>query len=359
MPQPDGPTSATKSPLLDPQVGLGQRMDLPLAAAIGVRDLFQLDEGIRARCSRVRQRDGDMTAAALMPRAPVGWHPARTMAAWFVGVVQLWRRQICWMACTERPKPRVSGTSDAVAHDEAAAHQRVHRQALHDRAAVQRRDPGERLQLGVVDRPFAVEIDDRDIGVGAGLDHALARIEAPDLRRIGRAPAHVVADAEAAGGHLGEHQRHLRLDAGKAAIDRPDVVAGLLLDASAARGRSRSMSIVPSASAAHSGSWLRFSRTGGIDADDAAEPRIVVGRQQQILRAGLAGDVDAARLGLAQRPQFLGRGDVQDVDARAGPFGQDRGAAHRLDRDHRGPRGEMRQRIDAAGLAHPQSRAAP
>ena len=29
--------------------------------------------------------------------------------------------------------------------------------------------------------------------------------------------------------HLGKHQRHLRLDAGKAAIDRPDVVAGFFL----------------------------------------------------------------------------------------------------------------------------------
>ena len=87
-----------------------------------------------------------------------------------------------------------------------------------------------------------------------------------------------------------------------------------------------------------------------IDADDAAEARVVVGRQHQIMRAGLAGDVDAARLGFAQRAQLLGRRDVQDVDARAGPFGEDRGAAHRLDRDHRGPRGEMRQRIGAAGL---------
>ena len=82
-----------------------------------------------------------------------------------------------------------------------------------------------------------------------------------------------------------------------------------------------------------------------IDPDDAAEVVIVVGRQQQIMRAGLAGDVDAARLGFAQRPQFLGRRDVQDVDARAGPFGEDRGAADRFDGDHRRPRREMRQRI--------------
>ena len=42
---------------------------------------------------------------------------------------------------------------------------------------------------------------------------------------------------------------------------------------------------------------------------------------------------------------------MQDVDARAGPFGEDRGAADRLDRDHRRARGEMRQRIVAARVA--------
>ena len=70
---------------------------------------------------------------------------------------------------------------------------------------------------------------------------------------------------------------------------------------------------------------------------------IIVGRQQEIMRTGLAGDVDAARLGFAQRPQLLGRRDVQDVNARAGPFGEDGGAADRLDRDDRGPRGDMRR----------------
>ena len=35
--------------LLDAQIGFGQRMDLALAAAVGVRHVFQLDEGIAAR----------------------------------------------------------------------------------------------------------------------------------------------------------------------------------------------------------------------------------------------------------------------------------------------------------------------
>src|SRR3981081_1899331 len=77
-------------------------------------------------------------------------------------------------------------------------------------------------------------------------------------------------------------------------------------------------SIVPSAIASHSGCWLRASRTGGLTrsapADDAGKARVIVARQQHVVRAGLAGDVNTARLGLAQGPQFLGRRDVQDMD---------------------------------------------
>ncbi len=55
-------------------------------------------------------------------------------------------------------------------------------------------------------------------------------------------------------------------------------------------------------------------------------------------------------LASAQRPQFVGRRDVQDVDARTGPFGQDRRAGDGLDGDDGGPRGQMRERLGAAGL---------
>jgi hypothetical protein len=40
------------------------------------------------------------------------------------------------------------------------------------------------------------------------------------------------------------------------------------------------------------------------------------------------------------------------MDARAGPFREDGGAAHGLDRDHRRPRGEMGERIETARIAH-------
>ena len=77
------------------------------------------------------------------------------------------------------------------------------------------------------------------------------------------------------------------------------------------------------------------------------------------MRAGFAGDVDAARFAFAQRPQFFGRRNVQDMNARAGPFREQRGAADRFDRDDGGPRVDMRQRIAPAGAGQPRLAAAP
>ena len=62
----------------------------------------------------------------------------------------------------------------------------------------------------------------------------------------------------------------------------------------------------------------------------------------------------APRLRFTQRPQFFRGRDVQNVNARAGPFGQDRGAADRLDRNHCRSRRYMSEGINAAGIAHPQ-----
>src|ERR1700731_3515940 len=63
----------------------------------------------------------------------------------------------------------------AVLHGEAAAHDGVDRQrgAL---PALPGRDFRVRLGLGVVDGPAAVHVDDRDVGVGADRQRALARI---------------------------------------------------------------------------------------------------------------------------------------------------------------------------------------
>ena len=197
----------------------------------------------------------------------------------------------------------------------------------------------------------AAEIDEREIGLRARLDDALARVQTPDLGRIGGAPAYVIRDAHAAGIDLGQHQRHLRLDAGEPAVHGPDVVARLFRrrvgrvigrdDVDRAVGKRRPQRRLV-ARLAH----------GRIDPDDAAEAGIVVGGQKKILRTGLPGDVDAARLRLPQGTQFLGRGNVQDVDARTGPLREDGGAAHCLDRDDRRTRREMRERVEATGIAH-------
>src|ERR1700723_2621887 len=115
----------------------------------------------------------------------------------------------------------------AVLHDKVAAHDGVDRQR---RAfpTLPGRDFRVRLDLGVVDGPAAVHVNDRDVRVGADRQRTLARIESPKLGRIVRAPAHIVADGGAAAIDLRQHQRHLGLDAGKAAIDGPDIVAGFL-----------------------------------------------------------------------------------------------------------------------------------
>src|SRR6185312_6363895 len=108
-------------------------------------------------------------------------------------------------------------------------------------------------------------------------------------------------------------------DPGEAAVDGPDVVARLFLrrmrrvigrdDIDGAVGERRPQRRLV-ARLAHR----------RIDPDDAAEAGIVVAGKEKILRAGFAGDVDAARLGFAQGTQLLGRGNVQDVDARTGPL---------------------------------------
>ena len=56
LPQPDGPTSATKSPFSIRRIVSVERMDLPLAAAVGVRDLFQFDKGVATRACRRGRR---------------------------------------------------------------------------------------------------------------------------------------------------------------------------------------------------------------------------------------------------------------------------------------------------------------
>ena len=238
----------------------------------------------------------------------------------------------CWIVCTERPHPRACDQC-TLAHDEAPPHQCMQGQA--SRApTVKWRDPRQRLQLSIVDGPLAVEIDNGEIGVGTGLNDALSRIKPPNPGWIRGAPTNVVANGIAARRDLGQHHRHLRLDTREAAIDSPDVVARLFLDGVWGMVRCDHVDRAVDERCKQRLLVALFAHRR-IDADNAAKAGIVVRGKEQVMRTGLAGDVDAARLGLAQRTQFLSRRNVQDVDARASPFGKDRGATHRLNGDHR------------------------
>src|SRR5882762_2678756 len=62
-----------------------------------------------------------------------------------------------------------------------------------------------------------------------------------------------------------------------------------------------------------------------------AEPFAVIGRQKQVMRTGLDREVDAALLGKADMRQRMARALVRDMNLAAGPFGEDAGAADRLD----------------------------
>ncbi len=243
------------------------------------------------------------------------------------------------------PPARAVGHEAAVALNEAAAHQRVHRHAPH-LAPREGRDLAAAVQSLGADDLAPVQIHRGVVGVHAGLDAPLRAGEAEGARRgLGR-QARVVLERQPPARDLRQHQRQLRLDAGKAAIGVPDDGPRLLL------GRVRR--VVGGDHVHHAGAQRRPDRRavgvlahGRVDADDGAEARAVAGVEQEVAGAGLARDVHAAALGVGEGHQFCGRGDVQHVDARAGPFGKRRRAPHGLDRDDRRPRVEVRERVGA------------
>jgi hypothetical protein len=90
-----------------------------------------------------------------------------------------------------------------------------------------------------------------------------------------------------------------------------------------------------------------------IDADDRTVILVSALVEQEIMRAGLAGDVDPARLCLAQGAQLIGRGDMQDVDTRACPFREHGGARDRLDGDNGRPRGQVGEGVVTSRCLQP------
>ena len=81
-----------------------------------------------------------------------------------------------------------------------------------------------------------------------------------------------------------------------------------------------------------------------------AEPSAVIGREKEIMRAGLDRQVDAALFCKADVRQRMPGAFVGDVDLASGPFGEDPGAADRLDGCDIAVVLQMRRRIGAAGL---------
>ena len=71
--------------------------------------------------------------------------------------------------------------------------------------------------------------------------------------------------------------------------------------------------------------------------------------EQEVRHDGFNREPDAARLGRAKGRKFVSRRDVEHVNARAGPFRQQRRSRYSLDGDDGGTRGEMRKRVAPAG----------
>ncbi len=170
---------------------------------------------------------------------------------------------ICWMAWTERPQPRVSATSTR-----SFMTKRPRTSVCSGRPFTGRPCHGvilrARLQLGVVDRPArgrgrrprcrhrrpAGSRPCADRGPRSWPDWR--RSSARSRRCVMRPAFTSVSISGICVSTPGKPQSTVQMS------------LRVFSSARAARGRWRSMSMVPSASAAHSGSWLRASRTGGL-----------------------------------------------------------------------------------------------
>ena len=102
----------------------------------------------------------------------------------------------------------------AFPHHRLAADDRADRPAG-DRLAVIGRPAGARGDPGVGDRLAPLQVDDREVGVVADGDAALAG-DAEDARRTGRGQIDEALERQPAGGDMVEHDRHQRLHAGHA-----------------------------------------------------------------------------------------------------------------------------------------------
>ena len=158
----------TNSPRAILQIDAAQRLHRPVARLKAQRQLRYVDDAFRrggVRCSMsARDRPwARCTACIWRARAASAGNGSRL---------------------TNRPRPLLASTLPS-SNDDRAARQRVARQALHfdafEHVVVDDRD----LLVGA-DRLRRLRVPDDDVGVGAGQDRALARIEIENARDVGR-----------------------------------------------------------------------------------------------------------------------------------------------------------------------------
>eukprot|EP01038_Epipyxis_sp_PR26KG_P012454 gene12454-16703_t len=230
--------------------------------------------------------------------------------------------------------------------------QKGHRGAALGFAPLEGRDLALGLKGRAADRRAVVEIEQDEIGIGTHHQGALARPEPEGARRGLAGEFDVVLQRQSPGGDLRQHQAHRGLDAGEARRGFPDRGAVLFLN------RMRGMvgrdhvdgAVEQGGPECRSVTGLAHRR---LDAERIASgPLRIVHAQEQVMRAGLGGDGDAAPLGRGDHRQGVAAVLVGDMDLAARPFRKQRDALHGLDGGDVGMLGEMGGEVVATGGLH-------
>src|SRR5262245_16508396 len=116
-----------------------------------------------------------------------------------------------------RPRQILAEAGLLLEHPVTAEHdltaQQRHPRSPANLPALVRREARDAEMLGALDSPLGRGIPDRDIGVGADTDHALARIEPEDARRVLGHHARKPGDGQpAVDDTFAVHERHERLE---------------------------------------------------------------------------------------------------------------------------------------------------
>ena len=185
--------------------------------------------------------------------------------------------------------------------------------------------------------PFALPVPEHEIGIAAHGDAALARREAVDPGRIGRRQGHELMDIDAAlADALGHQQRHAQLDPRHAQRHRGEGRLGPALDllgiAMSGMVRGEDLEGPVLQPLPHQRLIGLLPRRRGADAFRPfhAMGLDVLGGEEEILRAGLAIDLEAPPLGPADLLRRGIVGDMGDQDRHAGELGEGDGPMGRL-----------------------------